>query len=251
MKIAAVQFCPQFKDKLANLVRLDKLVRESAAKGAKLVVLPELATTGYSFMSETEARPFAESPTWLTEEAVREDTAMYLFSTLARELDICIVFGFIELEPGTSKIYNSQLYIEPNGYFEGYRKINLFANDHLWASKGISNPPVIKSPYGPRIGLLICRDVRDKKDEKWNSFYEPGDADVVTLSANWGRGGFPSNSWMEFADENKVTLVVSNRYGEEGPNDFGLGGVCVIERTGKVHCDGLRWNQDCIIYAEV
>ena len=251
MIVASIQFCPEFKNKTSNLLRLAKLVVEAASKGAKLIVLPELAATGYTFMSEDEARPFAECPQWL-DDTMSEDSAMYVFSSLSKRLDVCIVFGFVELDPGTKKLYNSQIYIEPDGYYDSYRKINFFANDHLWASKGMSNPPVIKSQFeNKRVGLLICRDVRDKKDDKWASFYEPGDADVVALSANWGRGGFPSNSWVEFAEENKVTLIVSNRYGIEGPNDFGEGGICIIEKTGKVHCEGLKWSQDCIVYAEV
>lgn len=253
MLAAAIQFCPTFKDKRANLLRLAKLVVEAKKNGAKLVALPELASVGYSFMSEEEARPFAESLRWLEDrDALNPESDLYVYSTLASQLDVCIVAGFMELDSGTQKLYNSQLYFEPSGYYDSYRKINFFAQDHLWASKGISNPPVVKCQFeDKRVGLLICRDVRDKKDDKWTSFYEPGDADVVCLSANWGRGGFPSNSWIEFVEENKVTLVVSNRYGIEGPNDFGEGGVCIIEKTGKVHCDGLKWKEDCIVYAEV
>lgn len=200
MRVAAVQFCPELKNKSANLMRMVKLVVEAATHGAKLVVLPELCSTGYTFMSDAEARPFAECPGWLDDfDSMRPDTSLYVFSRLTRDLDISIVFGFIELDPGTSKIYNSQMYMEPGGYYESYRKINFFANDHLWASKGISNPPVIKSQFeDKRIGLLICRDVRDKKNDDWSNFYSAGDADIVALSANWGKGGFPSNTWMEF-----------------------------------------------------
>jgi hypothetical protein len=42
-------------------------------------------------------------------------------------------------------------------------------------------------------------------------------ADVVCLSANWGDGGFPAVSWMDFVEENSTCLIVSNRYGQEGP----------------------------------
>jgi len=218
-----------------------KLVVEAATHGAKLIVLPELSSTGYSFMSDAEARPLAESVSGLDEvDSIVPDMALFVFRKLSRDLDVIIVFGFIEVDSGTSKLYNSQMYMEPGGYFESYRKINFFANDHLWASKGISNPPVIKSQFEAK-----------RKNDDWSNFYSPGDADVVTLSANWGKGGFPSNTWVEFAEENKVTLVVSNRYGVEGPNDFGDGGVCIIEKTGKVHCDGLIWGQDCIVYGEV
>ena len=253
MKAAAIQFRPSFKDKTSNLMQLSKLVIEAATHEAKLIVLPELAALGYSFMSDIEARPFAESVSWLEDrDSLRMDTSLFVFSKLAMELGIIIVWGFVELDCGTGNLYNSQLYFESSGYYTKYAKVNHFANDHLWASKGISNPPVIKSQFeDKRIGLLICRDVRDKKNDEWSNFYSAGDADVVTLSAAWGKGGFPSNSWIDFAEENKVTLVVSNRYGVEGPNDFGDGGVCIIEKTGKVHCDGLVWSQDCIVYGEV
>lgn len=253
MRVASIQFSPIFKDKTANLLRLAKLIIEAASNGARLVALPELCVVGYSFMSDAEARPFAESVSWLEDlDSLKSDTSLFVFSKLARELNIILVWGFIELDCGTNKLYNSQVYYESGGYFDSYRKINPFANDHLWASRGISNPPVIKSQFeDKRIGLLICRDVRDKKNDDWSNFYSPGDADVVILSAAWGKGGFPSNSWIEFAEENKVTLVVANRYGQEGPNDFGDGGVCIIEKTGKVHCEGLVWGQDCIVYGEV
>jgi predicted amidohydrolase len=253
MKVAAVQFCPVLKDKRNNLMRLAKLVIEAANNGAKLIVLPELASVGYSLMNEEEARPFAESPHWLDDmDGVNPESDLYVYSTLSRQLDVCIVAGFIELDTGTNKLYNSQLYFEPSGFYTSYRKINFFGNDYLWASHGTSNPPVVKCQFeDKRVGLLICRDVRDKKDDKWTSFYEPGDADVVALSANWGDGGFPATSWMDFVEDNKVALVVSNRHGYECPNDFGEGGVCIIEKTGKIHCKGLKWNEDCIVYAEV
>ena len=79
----------------------------------------------------------------------------------------------------------------------------------------------------------------------------PGDADIVAFSSNWGDGGFPAVNWMDFAKENHTVLVVANRYGQETCNNFGEGGSCIVEPGGKVHCQGLQWNQDCIIYADV
>jgi hypothetical protein len=58
----------------------------------------------------------------------------------------------------------------------------------------------------------------------------------------------PAVSWMDFVEENKTALAVSNIWGKELNNDFGEGGVCIIEKNGKVHCDGLKWSEDCIVY---
>lgn len=250
MKIAAVQFAPVFKDKEENLRRLTKLVDEAAQNGATLIVLPELCTTGYSFMSAEEALPFAEAIQHMHDQ-VPSARALHVFSDLSAELHVGIVFGLIEIDPGTQKLYNSQVYIDPNGTYDSYRKINRWGNDFLWAEDGNANPPVIESSMGKKIGLLICRDVRDKKDSEWTNFYSAGDADVVAFSSNWGDGGFPAVSWMEFATENKATFVVANRYGQETCNNFGEGGSCIIEPSGKVHCSGLVWSQDCIVMADI
>jgi hypothetical protein len=119
---------------------------------------------------------------------------------------------------------------------------------------GRANPPIRTITVGgetKKVGLLICRDVRDKKDSKWSGFYEPGDADVVCLSSGFGRGGFPATAWMNFVADNKTALCVSNRYGLDTPADFGPGGVAVIRKDGSVQCDGLIWDEDCVVFGVV
>ena len=260
MRVAAVQFAPAFKDKQGNLRRLASLVTEAARNDAQLIVLPELATTGYSFMSVEEAVPFAEVVTEFKPNPMggRADLSMDVMFALASRFRVHIAWGLVEKDYGTGKLYNTQVLLTPDGTFETVRKVNLWGNDFLWAEGGRANPPVLRCqfdqdgiPTVKRVGLLICRDVRDKKNDTWSSFYEKGDADVVAFSANWGDGGFPATSWVEFARENSTTLVVSNRYGKEVPNDFGEGGVCVISPQGKVRCEGLTWNSDCIVYADL
>ena len=266
MKVAAIQFAPEFKSPRNNLRVAARLVAEAARNGADLIVLPELITAGYSFMSAAEAEPFCEVPALLKQEdpktLVDLGWSFGVMAILARKLGVKLVWGFMEKDPVSGKLYNSQAFLEIDPqkpgldgiYYETYRKINGFGQDFIWSSPGESNPPVVRTVIRGvewRIGLLICRDVRDKVDDNWTSLYEPGDADLITLSANWGSGGFPSTSWMDFVKDNKTTLVVSNRYGKEANNDFGEGGVCIIEKGGKVHCDGLLWGQDCVVYAEL
>jgi len=254
LRCAAIQFAPKFKAVKDNQVRLGRLVMDAAQNGAKLIVLPELAVTGYSFMSAEEARPFAEDPSRST-----PGTTLNIMGALAKRLNVHIAFGFIELDAISGKLYNSQGFVTPDGHFERYRKVNQWGNDFLWCSPGDSNPPVVRVLIDGKmrkIGLLICRDVRDKKgfdgqQGDSGSFYEKGDADIVCFSANWGDGGFPAVTWMEFAQKRGVHLVVSNRYGREESNNFGEGGSCLITPDGKVFCKGLVWNQDCIVYADI
>lgn len=250
MKVATVQFRPQFKDRRGNLKALTSLVTQAADAGAQLIVLPELATTGYSFMGRPDAEPHSEQLQYPQEES----GSFTVFRALARRLNVHIVWGVLEKSIATGNLFNSQVLMCPDGTHEIYNKVNFFANDWLWATPGRANPPirrVVVDGAVRKIGLLICRDVRDKKDSNWSSFYEPGDADIVCMSANWGDGGFPATAWMDFARDNRVTLVVSNRYGQESNNNFGEGGVCIIHQDGTVHCDGLIWNQDCVVYGEI
>jgi predicted amidohydrolase len=250
---AAIQFAPEFKKPRENLARIVSLVQKAAQAGAELVVLPELATSGYSFMSGEEAEPFSEviePPT----APFQPDKSLHVMRLLAKQWKLSIVWGLIEKDPLNGKLYNSQVYIDPTGYIESYRKINLWGNDFIWATAGEGNPPIIRTKIGSRtwkIGLLICRDIRDKRDGSERSFYESGDADLVCFSANWGDGGFPATTWMEFVKGNVTTLIVANRYGKEIPNNFGEGGACIITPTGRVLCKGLIWNKDCIVIADV
>jgi predicted amidohydrolase len=262
MLVAAVQFTPVFGQKQENLRRLAKLVIEAARKGAQLVVAPELATSGYSFMSPSEVAPLAETLLPLPNDDQPPDTSVQIMFKLAKQLNVYIAWGLIERDVGTGKFFNAQVLMCPNGSFESTRKINLWGNDILWATEGRSNPPVLTCDFGgvtKKVGLLICRDVRDKKDEHWDSFYQKGDADLVVFGANWGEGGFPATAWMDFVKNNNTTLIVANRCGDEGPkpNKFGGGGSCIImpkgskEHPNGVYCEGLLWNQNCIIYADV
>jgi 5-aminopentanamidase len=243
VRLAAIQFAPTFREVESNLRRLVSLIVEAANKGASLIVCPELIY-GYSYMSKAEAEPFAEV---LSPE--NGGKSFVLFRRLAAQLRVAIVWGVPEKDPGTDKLYNSQALVFPDGRYASYRKINRFGQDWIWAEEGTSSPPIIDF-MGKQVGLLICRDVRDKS-EKMDAFYEKGDADVVCFSSAWGRGGFPSISWVDFAKNNGTILVVSNRYGKEANNDFGEGGSCIISPKGEVHCEGLVWGQDCIIFADI
>lgn len=246
-RVAAIQFAPVMGQKEANLRRLGVLVKEAALAGAELIVMPELATTGYSYMDAAQARVDAEPVSF-------DGLTMKVMRKLAEAFNVHLVWGMVEEDPGTKLLYNAQVLLSPDGYFVSYQKINRWGNDYLWATPGEKNPPVSRLLLGGRevkVGLLICRDVRDKKDDKWPDFYEKGDADVVCLSANWGDGGFPAVSWMDFVADNGAALVVSNRYGKEAPNNFGEGGICLIAKDGTVQTQGLQWERDCCVVGDL
>jgi predicted amidohydrolase len=259
MKVAAVQFAPKLKDRQENLTAAVILASRAAQAGAKLIVLPELCLTGYSFMSYEEARPYAEDieewPNGWSKS--NPPSSLIAMRELTSKYGCAIAWGLVTISGAnrTNQLHNSQVLMLPDGSITTYNKVNLWGNDFLWSTSGKQSPPIVKFG-GKKIGLLICRDVRDRSSG-FKDFYEKGDADIVAFSSNFGDGGFPSTSWMDFAKENRTTFVVSNRYGREGANNFGEGGICIIEppsegrEYGRVHCEGLKWGEPCIVYAEV
>ncbi len=260
MRVAAVQFAPSFtistessaRDiQLTNFNRLQTLL---GSNPADFYVLPELCLEGYSFMGASEANQVAQD---VSKMGSGFRLTLDWFQELSISLNAPIVFGFVRKEGG--ELFNSQMMVFPQEQRPVvYDKANSFANDHLWATPGYDRPKVVDwthiRPLGPRtqtsatftIGGLICRDIcnESKADEE---LYQKDEVDIVAFSANWGAGGFPAASWVEFAKDQNCWLVVANRYGTERNNDFGFGGSCIISPSGKVHCGGLKFKEDCVI----
>ncbi len=60
-KVAAVQFEPTMFEKEGNIARLLELCEAVATAGARLIVTPEMGTTGYCWLDRTEVAPFVET----------------------------------------------------------------------------------------------------------------------------------------------------------------------------------------------
>jgi len=243
MLVATTQFMPVFKQVDLNLQMMTHLIDKAYHKGAKVVVLPELATTGYSFLSKREALEFSENLGDPKKRSVFDSMLQ-----LSKSLDMVIVWGFVESDD-SEKCYNSQCMVTPEGNYYVYRKMNRWGNDFIWAFDGEDSPMVIKW-RGKRMGMLICRDIRNKADKE-DYLYAKGDADMVLFSSNFGDGGFPAVAWMDFVKDTGIPLVVSNRYGQETCNNFGEGGICIIHANLHVECTGLEWDSPSIVYSDL
>ena len=60
MKVGFVQMKPKLLDLNANLSKAEKLIKEAANQGVKLIVLPELFDTGYNFETKEEVEGIAQ-----------------------------------------------------------------------------------------------------------------------------------------------------------------------------------------------
>jgi len=215
--------------------------------GSQLIVCPELFATGYSFLNREQAGMVAEradGPTFRTMRAV------------AIELKAYVSWGYIEHDHGD--LFNAATLVGPDGVLlSQYRKVNLWGNDFLWAKPGLNSAPIVQTELG-RMSIVVCRDLRNKIPQniprtasKSVPLFDDQPIDIVAASVNWGKGGYPSTSWMDFAVDNGCTLVIANRWGEERngkfTQDFGQGGSIIIEKNWTCHTGGASFGEDCVV----
>lgn len=152
IKVAAVQLSiPDTVEK--SIEKADKLVRESAEKGAKVILLPELFETPY-FCQERKYESYALAT------PLEENKAVNHFRKLAAELNVVLPISFYERDVNT--LYNSLAMIDADGKILGvYRKTHI-PDDHFYQEKFYFTPGdtgfmVFDTKFG-KIGAGICWD---------------------------------------------------------------------------------------------
>lgn len=239
--VAAVQFEPKLLDVRGNLATALELTFEAAAKGARLIVLPELCIGGYVLESPHEAMTVAQE---------RDGYQTQAFLEITSRFNCHVVFGYTELYEG--KLYNSAVVVGPHGVAGHTQKHNLYGSDNLWAQPSEAPNPVIITPAG-RLGVLICRDVANKYRESYafykpgQKFYNRGQVDTIALLTNWGAAyGYPDSAWVELVEDTRANLVVSNRVGKERDMKF-KGGSCVIDRDRRIWTNGSSFTEAAVV----
>lgn len=135
IRVAAVQLNSILGNVEANMTRaLNMLEQAFLTAGSKpdLIVLPELALTGYNFKSASHIAPYLEIP---------GNGKSYEFGQmLSKRWDCLTLLGYPEKFGNEKyKIYNSAMLIDQNGkIIHNYRKTHLFDTDKVW---GCSESP--------------------------------------------------------------------------------------------------------------
>lgn len=234
-RVAAIQYEPTLGEKEKNIADLLRLVEEAAQHNARLIVLPEMATTGYCWESRSEIAAYVEPVPGPTTDR---------FQQLATQYDCHIALSLAEVDPATDVYYNCMALIGPQGLIGTYRKIHSYISEPRWARDGDLGMPVWETPLG-RLTGLICQDA---------SFFEAAripalhNADILLFPTNWLDEKCPSSWWMARAFENGVYFIAADRYGLERGVQFS-GGSCVIDPDGAIQ-DYLDSGEG-IVYGEV
>lgn len=224
VKISLVQFTPEFGAPAKNLQLIAGLLQ---GVETDIIVLPELCTTGYSFLTAEETLAAAESP---------DGESAAFFKQLANHHQAVVIAGFAERDG--DKAYNSALIALPGGELRVYRKTHLFFREKVCFSPGDSGFFIVEHPLTDcKVGIMICNDWR--YPEAARSLALLG-ADIIACPSN-----LVSNVWgigmAARALENKVYVAVANRCGTETrPMDDGstqsltfTGGSVLYNFTGE------------------
>lgn len=162
----------------ANRAAAAAAVTEAAARGAKIVVLPELTPSGYVFSDAAEARGLGEPADGPT--AVQ-------WSGLAAAHDIVIVGGFAELG-SDGHLYNSAMLVDSSGPRAVYRKVHLWHAEADFFTPGSAEPPVVDTKFG-RVAMMICYDV---EFPEWVRLPALAGAELLAVPTNWPAEGVPA-----------------------------------------------------------
>lgn len=152
VKVAAVQMrcCDDVK---ANITRAEELVREAAAFGANIILLPELFERKY-FCQERRYEYYDYAKT------IEENDAVRHFAAVAEELSVVLPVSFYERDK--NRLFNTVAVLDADGSILGkYRKTHI-PDDHYYQEKFYFTPgdtgfKIFSTKYGT-IGVGICWD---------------------------------------------------------------------------------------------
>lgn len=234
-KVAALNIHSFLKQKDYNTEYILKMTREAAENGAKLIVMPEMATTGYCWYSRKEISLYAETVPGPTTNA---------FWELAKEFDCYIAVGMVEVDPKTDAYYNTAALVGPEGVIGIHRKSHVFLSEPKWSKQGNVAHEVFETPIG-NISMLVCMDIHYFETSRLEGLRG---ADVILHLSAWFKEKTPAQYWLTRAFDNGAYLVESNRLGLERSTMFS-GGSCVVNPDGTLQT--FMDEQEGICYGEV
>jgi len=197
LKIAIYQNDPAFGEIQNNI---DDILRVVENEEYDLLVLPELAVSGYQFKNREEALNLAD--------IAGNGLTFDRFSELARRKNCSIVYGYPEKK--NNELFNSALAILPDGCFHNYQKTHLFNTEWDIFSPGETGFVTYKFK-DVTFGIMICYDWRYPESARRLAL---DGAQVICHPSNLVLPFCP-DAMVTRALENNVYTVTANRVGGE------------------------------------
>ena len=217
--VACCQVAPVLRDLAVNRDLAAESVAGAASLGARVVVLPELLSSGYVFESKWEARECGEP---------RDGPMVSLLTRLATDLGLIVVGGFCEL--AGDELFNSAAVVDGSGLRAVYRKAHLWDAERLWFTAGDASPVIVPTEVGD-IAVMICYDL---EFPEWVRLPALAGAQLLCAPVNWPASPRPDGERpaeivrvQAGASVNRIFVAACDRAGQERGVDWVEGSVIV------------------------
>ena len=201
----------------ANVAAIETAILDAFGSGIELLVLPELATSGYYITTGEAGACSLEG----------NSGAFHRWGALLPRKGVVVV-GFVECDGDT--LYNSVAVITADGPIAVYRKSHLWDSERDLFRAGSSPAPVVDTPVG-RLGILICYDL--EFPEMPRNLALRG-AEIIVVPTNWPSVSRPKGEHppeviqaMAAARASRVAIVCCDRRGNERGKEWTEGSTVV------------------------
>ncbi|CAG8958844.1 hypothetical protein HYFRA_00011795 [Hymenoscyphus fraxineus] len=266
MRIGCLQFAPQVGEVDNNLNRADAVLSRANPRNLDLLVLPELAFTGYNFKSLQEICPFLEPTT-------AGVTSLWA-RTAALKYECVVTVGYPEKVditpkwPASPEYYNSAITVNSEGEtIANYRKSFLYYTDETWALEGPdgfydgeieglgnvamgickwpTNPYKFESPWSAwefayhilhkQANLVVLSMAWRTREDSRAFSRHPKEPDMETLSYWLAR----LEPVIRAETEGEIVVVLCNRCGTEGEAVYAGTSAVLGIHAGEVKVYGI------------
>lgn len=197
-KVGFIQFHPVRKDPAHNLAEIKRLCE---GVKADLLVLPELANSGYMYASRHELVTYTEPG---------DGSGLFLdgLMQMARSMRTVFVTGFAENTH--EHLFNSAAAVSSQGILQVYRKTHLFNTEKLLFDPGDTGY-VSFMTYDVVVGMMVCFDWIFPEAARTLALQE---AQIIAHPSNLVLP-YCQRAMVTRSLENRVFTITANRYGSE------------------------------------
>lgn len=218
VRVRCDELAPVIGDLQRNKELIEAAVVDAMADGIQVLVLPELATSGYFLLDQAEALSCSLAST---------DEFFTRLCSLLR-VDTVAVVGFCENDGGV--LYNSAIVLTAGSVIGVYRKTHLWDAEKELFSPGTDSPKVLETPVG-RVGVLICYD---QEFPEMPRMLAVQGAEMIAIPTNWPVVPMPSGEHppeviqaMAASRASRIPIFCCDRRGTERGNTWTEGSVII------------------------
>jgi predicted amidohydrolase len=241
VNVALAQISCKVGDKENNLKTIEKTINQAKAKGANLIIFPELALTGY----------VCKDLVYELAEPVPNGPSIRRITKTAKRQNVHVIFGMIESSAKAAGIlHNTAVLVGPKGFIGKYQKMHLPTHS-VFEEKRYFRPgyqtPVLETDIG-RIGLIICYDIFFPEITRVMRLKGAQLIACISASPSVRRGFFEILTTAR-AMENTVFVTYTNLVGIEDGLQF-WGGSRIIAPNGNIMAQA-KYDEEDMITAKI